>query len=580
MLSYKHFYLIIKNLKLIKTFYFFFILSLISTFLEILSIGSILPLLSVIIDESFFEKYLKFSGILLIFSPLQFFETEYSNHLNYISGLTILILIVFFLRFIFQVFIEWTKANFIHKLELLLSNKLYHEYMNAPYLFHLEKNSSSFHRDIQSDIGYFSATANAIASLLIEILIFTGLLTLVLITQFVSTLSALIILGTFGYIFLKITNKFNIKLGTDVHHSTKDRFKYLIEGFSGIKDIIIYNKINYFIKSFQKSNSKLIQSKKKHTIISSLPRLIIELLLIFAFVIIIFTLILTGVPIEKSLPILGFFAVASFRITPSVYRILNSVQRVKFTKKPLENLYDQLKNLKDKEEKIIRTKIINFEKSFKIKNLKFSYTGRETVLEELNLTINKGDSIGIYGESGSGKSTLINLITGLLEPQEGEIYSDEKNIFLNLNSWRKNIGYVPQTVFLSDDTLKKNIVFGTEKEKIDDKKLEECISNAELKKFVKSLKNGLDTIVGESGNKISGGQLQRVGIARALYNNPQILIFDESTSSLDSLTEKEIMKNIYKFKEDKTLIIISHKLDLIKNCDEIYELKNKKLVKI
>ena len=160
------------------------------------------------------------------------------------------------------------------------------------------------------------------------------------------------------------------------------------------------------------------------------------------------------------------------------------------------------------------------------------------------------------------------------------MYSDEKDIFLNINSWRKNIGYVPQTVFLSDDTLKKNIVFGVEDAKIDYKKLDKCINNAELKQFINGLTDGLDTIVGESGSKVSGGQLQRVGIARALYNDPQILIFDESTSSLDSFTEKEIMKNIYRLKEHKTLIIISHKLDLLKNCNEVYELKQKKLFKI
>ena len=301
--------------------------------------------------------------------------------------------------------------------------------MNASYSFHLEKNSSSFHRDIQSDIGYFSATANAITSLLIEILIFTGLLTLVLTTQFVSTLSALIILSFFGYIFLKITNKFNIKLGTDVHNSTKTRFKYLIEGFSGIKDIIIYDKIIYYINCFKQSNSKLIQSKKKtyNNILST--KAYYRITFSFAFVIIIFTLILTGLPIEKSLPILGFFAVASFRITPSVYRILNSIQRVKFTKKPLENLHKQLNNLKNQTKKIVKTEIIKFEKSFKINNLTFSYTGREIVLDRLNFAIKKGTSIGIHGESGSGKSTLVNLITGLLEPQEGKMYSDEKDIF-------------------------------------------------------------------------------------------------------------------------------------------------------
>ena len=492
-----------------------------------------------------------------------------------------MILIVFLLRFIFQVFIEWNKAKLIYKLELLLTNKLYKNYMKAPYLFHLERNSSNFHRDIQSDINYFSATANAITGLLVEILILIGLLLLVLTTQFLSTLSALVILSFFGYIFLKITNKFNVKLGTDVHYSTKERFKYLIEGFSGIKDIIIFDKINLFINSFEKSNAKLIDSKKKHSIVTSLPRLIIEMLLILGFVIVIFTLIFTGVPINQSLPILGFFAVASFRMMPSVYRILNYIQRVKFTKKPLENLYEQLINLTEKEEKIINKKEeVNFNNVLKINGLKFSYTGNETVIEKLNLEIKKGSSIGIFGESGSGKSTLINIITGLLEPQEGKIYSDNKSIFSNINSWRKNIGYVPQTVFLSDDTLKKNIVFGIEDEKINEKKLELCITNAELKKFINNLQNGLDTFVGESGSKISGGQLQRVGIARALYNDPKILIFDESTSSLDVSTEKEIMKNIYKFKENKTLMIISHKLDLLKNCDEVYELKNKKLFKI
>lgn len=581
MLSYKHFYSIIKNLRLVGTFYFFFGLSLISAFLEILSIGSILPLLSIIVDETIFDKYLKFADLLLYFSPLQLFELTYSKHLNYIGGLLILILIVFLLRFIFQVFIEWNKAKLIYKLELLLTNKLYKNYMKAPYLFHLERNSSNFHRDIQSDINYFSATANAITGLLVEILILIGLLLLVLTTQFLSTLSALVILSFFGYIFLKITNKFNVKLGTDVHYSTKERFKYLIEGFSGIKDIIIFDKINLFINSFEKSNAKLIDSKKKHSIVTSLPRLIIEMLLILGFVIVIFTLIFTGVPINQSLPILGFFAVASFRMMPSVYRILNYIQRVKFTKKPLENLYEQLINLTEKEEKIINKKEeVNFNNVLKINGLKFSYTGNETVIEKLNLEIKKGSSIGIFGESGSGKSTLINIITGLLEPQEGKIYSDNKSIFSNINSWRKNIGYVPQTVFLSDDTLKKNIVFGIEDEKINEKKLELCITNAELKKFINNLQNGLDTFVGESGSKISGGQLQRVGIARALYNDPKILIFDESTSSLDVSTEKEIMKNIYKFKENKTLMIISHKLDLLKNCDEVYELKNKKLFKI
>ena len=577
--SIKNFFIIIKNLNLLKTFYFFFILSLISTILEIISIGSILPLLHLIIDENFFNKYSTYSYILLEISPLKYIDGNYSTHINYISGLSVVILTIFIFRFLFQLFIEWYKFTFIYKLEFLLSNKLFDYFMNSPYQFHLKKNSSSFHRDIQSDIGYFSATANAVVTLLIELLVLVGVVSLILLVQFTSTISAIVILSFFGYIFLRTTSKLNLKLGTKVHEASQKRIKYLIEGFQGIKDIIVFNKIKFFTSNFILFNKKLTEAKKNHSIVSSIPRLILEILLILGFLIILFVLILSDIPIAKSVPILGFFAAASFRLTPSCYKIVNSIQRLKFTDKPINNLKNHvvIANSQVDEEQFQQE--IVFENKLSIKNLNFAFDNKEEVIKNLSLEINEGETIGIFGESGSGKSTLINLIMGLFTPNQGNIYSNNNDIFKNPSSWRKNIGYVTQNVFLTDDKLINNIALGIEEKAIDLKKIESSIANSGLLEFVKNLKNGINNYVGEQGSRISGGQLQRVGIARALYNDPKILIFDESTSSLDLKTESEIMTNVYKFQKNKTLIIISHKLDLLKKCDHIYELKNKKLIK-
>jgi len=282
---------------------------------------------------------------------------------------------------------------------------------------------------------------------------------------------------------------------------------------------------------------------------------------------------------------LGVFAIASFRIIPGASRIFTSFQLIKYRQPTIELLSKEFnpknyiyaqKNSQSKDLNIP----LKFQKEINLRNLCFSYPIRkEFYLSEISMTIKKGNFIGIIGETGSGKSTLINLFTGLLRPSEGKIEVDELNIFSNLSEWHKKIGYVPQSIYLTDDTVRKNIAFGLRENDIDDDLIKQAVEKASLSEFLKNLPNGLDTIVGEKGIRISGGQQQRIGIARALYRNPEILILDEATSSLDNLTEKKIMDSIHFLKRKKTLIVVTHRLSTVNKCDKIFFINKGKITK-
>ena len=585
MVSFKNFYLIIQKLKFDKFFLFFFLVCLISALLEVISIGSILPLISLVSNEELIKSYPKIYNFLIFFSPLNLFEFEISDDVKVTVSVCFLTFLIFLIRFFFQIFTEWVKASFIYNLEYSMANKLFKNVMCAPYEFHLKSNSSDFHRDIQNNIGYFSATANAITVLMIEILIITGLIMLALKINFFATVIIIFFLISFGLLFLNLTKKVNFSLGKDVHESSQSRVKNLIEGLGGIKEILIFNKLEIFISQFKKSNSRLTNAKKKNTVIGNLPRFIVEFLLITVLLAALLIITFTSNSISGNLTIIGFFVATFIRLTPSAYRIISSLQRIKFTQKILQSLrkniffFDELvKNKQSLKLKEKKNNSIEIKDKIKISNINFSYDPNRNIFSDLNLEIKVGDTIGIFGDSGSGKSTFVNIFTGLLKPEKGKILTNNKDINSNIYFWRKNIGYVPQNIFLIDDTLEKNISLDFSNQSKNLKKLSECLMQSELEKFINNLPNGVNTPVGERGSRISGGQLQRVGIARALYNNPDILIFDESTSALDRETELDILKNIYKFKNKKTMIIITHKKELLKNCDKIYKLENGKFL--
>ena len=330
--------------------------------------------------------------------------------------------------------------------------------------------------------------------------------------------------------------------------------------------------------------SKFNRSDRLALTLGDLPRLIFELIAIFTMMSIILIMSNLNYNQDKILVSLSIFALCLIRMIPSFNRLILSMQTINYQTPSFEKIYQLIIKKEDGFNfgtNLISKKLkVKFESKIEIKNISFSYDNKIKILDNINLTINASDTIGIYGASGSGKTTLINIILGFMMPTVGKITFDSKEINSNEEFTVTGLGHVPQNIYLIDSSIKENIAFGVQGKEIDSIKLNKCIKLSRLDNFIKDLEHGSDTIIGENGIRLSGGQRQRIGIARALYNNPNILIFDEATNSLDSQTEIEIMKDIYKLGGNYTILIISHNLETLKSCNRVYEVKNKKIIKI
>lgn len=575
----KKLFSILKDLKLEYSFYFLMLFSVISSLLEILSISSVLPLMGIIIDPEIFLK----NEYLANFLQHNYFDKILKENLNnnIVILLISLIIIIFTTKFMFQIFFEWYRANIIYNIDRRISSSLYNFYINLPFKFHVNTNTSKLHRNIQVDAKSVSNIFRSLIIIFTESLIILGLVSILLYIDWLITFSTLLSLALTGSIFLFLSGKFNISLGKKVHKESEKRIKHLINGFEGIKDFIIYDKISNFFELFDKSNKNYAIANKYFSIIIALPKIIIEFLFILVILSVLLYFILIDQSINQFLPVITLIVVSMIRIAPSCFRIITSNQQIKFNKVSIDNIFKDLKygiSIKNYPNLKKSKNFINFNKEIKFKNVNFSYSKGKKILKNLNLNIKKGEFIGVYGSSGSGKSTFLNILAGLFKPNTGRIISDNNDIFQNIKSWRKNIGYVPQKVYLLDENIVKNVSLEFKKN-LNDKNFKEAIDIAGLKNVSNNLKLRQKDSLGEKGDKISGGQAQRVGIARAIYNKPEILIFDEATSSLDKNIERKIINSIYKLRGKKTVIIVSHKLELLKNCDKIFKFDNGKMIK-
>ena len=553
--------------------------SVISSLLEILSISSVLPLMGIIIDPEIFLKN-EYLANFLQHNYLDKILKENLNN-NIVTLLIFLIIIIFTTKFMFQIFFEWYRANIIYNIDRRISSSLYKFYINLPFKFHVNTNTSKLHRNIQVDAKSVSNIFRSLIIIFTESLIILGLVSILLYIDWLITFSTLLSLTLTGSIFLFLSGKFNISLGKKVHKESEKRIKHLINGFEGIKDFIIYDKISNFFELFDKSNKNYANANKYFSIIIALPKIIIEFLFILVILSVLLYFTLIDRSINQFLPVITLIVVSMIRIAPSCFRIITSNQQIKFNKVSIDNIFKDLKygiSIKNYPNLKKSKNFINFNKEIKFKNVNFSYSKGKKILKNLNLNIKKGEFIGVYGSSGSGKSTFLNILAGLFKPNTGRVISDNNDIFQNIKSWRKNIGYVPQKVYLLDENIAKNVSLEFKKQ-LNDKNFKEAIDIAGLKNVSNNLKLRQKDSLGEKGDKISGGQAQRVGIARAIYNKPEILIFDEATSSLDKNIERKIINSIYKLRGKKTVIIVSHKLELLKNCDKIFKFENGKMIK-
>ena len=575
--------LLIKNLKINFYLYSLIFFSIISSFLEILSISSIIPIMGIIIDANIVSKFPIIDDLFQYFDQLDFIQSQIFENKNYLTLMLIyLMIIVFFVKFVFQIFFEWYRADIVYKIDYKISSYLFNYYLNKPYYFYVDTNTSKLHRNIQGAAGGVSNIFRSIIIIFTETLIVLGLLSLLLYYDWKVTAMTLFLLLVAGSVFMISTSKLNISLGRKVHIHTEKRISHLINGFEGIKDFIIYDKIKSLYKIFDNSNQAYGKANRLFSVIAILPKLIIEFLFIFGILIALLYFSLKEQNLNEFLPLISLFVLSMIRIAPSTFRIINASQQIKFNKTSIDHIYADLMsaikqiNLKSLSQNKYE---IKFSKNIQLKNINFSFKKNKTkVIKNLNLSLKKGDCIGIYGDSGSGKSTLLNIITGLFKPVSGNIFCDDVNIHKNIKSWRKNIGYVPQNVYLIDEDIKKNISLNINSKLYNKINLNYALQISGLKKMYKNISFRLKKTLGEKGQKISGGQVQRVGIARAIYQRPNILIFDESTSSLDKDIEKKIFKSIYNLKGKNTILIVSHKLELLKKCDKIYKFKNGQLI--
>jgi ATP-binding cassette, subfamily B, bacterial PglK len=534
--------------------------------LELFGLGLIIPIISILLDPDQNENI-----------PL--FVKNLVKNENLVFLLLFFLVIIYLIKTAFLVLLTLKENKFLHNISSYISITLFKRYINMPYLFHLSKNSSILLKNLQIEHGQFLIYITSFLTMIIEGSFLFFLILAVIYVEPVAAFSVGIFYAFLVSIFLRFSRKTLIKWGHEREVIDSKISKLTIEALGGIKNIIMSNKFDLYSRIYSELYYNKARISSNYAIINQLPRFFIEFMSIIGLVSFISVMIIQGKSTKELIPILGIFVAATFKMLPSIYKLVSSFQSIKYSSRSVEIIYNEfqsteiISNTEDNNYQFI------FNESIKLHNVCFGYNPKNLILQNIAVEIKLGESVGIIGESGSGKSTFIDLILGLHEPTSGKIIIDNKNI-LNINnvSWKNQISYVPQSIYLIDDSIVNNIAFGIPSNEIDYNKIDELIRCVELKDFVNSLKMGKHTIVGERGKQLSGGQIQRIAIARALYKKSKIIVLDEATSALDSALEHKVVNSINKFSKDLTIIIIAHRESSLKNCDRIFEIRNKSLV--
>jgi len=544
----------------------------IASIFEMLSIGLVFAIVMSVINPSFFFESS------LIFENIFFLANIDENRL--ILFFLIFFLIIYLLKSLILIYFYYTVNKYIASIKKRLSDKLLNYYTELPWIKFVQKNSSEFIRNIMIETGMFSGAILQTLLICAETIILIGLLTLLFFFQFKIMLLITVITLLFSLLIYFFTKKNLKKLSYERQTNDENRLKNLNEIFNGFKLLKIMHKFPKFLKNHKIFNQILAKIEVIQTTIQQLPKILFELAFMVSIVFFFLSLHYLKLDLISLLPTVSLFIASSFKIIPSINKIINCNLNIKASIPSLELINLEVK--KSENLKIVQNNTnfnkLDFSKNIVFKDVNFSYSdSKKTSIEQINIEIEKGSQIGIIGESGAGKTTLVDMLTGLICPDSGQIFCDGNDIQKNLYSWQLKIGYIPQNVFLSDNTIEKNITLDDPKEILNIEKLNKVILEAELGMMIENLPNKTNTKIGQDGARLSGGQRQRIGIARALYHDPEILILDESTSSLDEHTEKNIMETINKLKGKKTVIIISHRKSTVKNCDKIFEISNGKI---
>ncbi len=549
--------------------FFIFLIFFLQMFLELFSVSLFIPLISIILDTNIETNsfYLFFKNKLNI--DIKFLLGDIRSFLLFFIG-------VFILKSCLTIFCNWKKIGFTYKIRKFLTNHLYKNYLQSPYEIFISKNSSEYLKNINYEVSTTSEGLLQLLELFSEIIIMTGIIIFLLSYNFEVTLLVFLIALLAIFIINFLTKRKISSLGEKARLFEQLRTQNFLESFNLIKEIKIYGNEKFFFDKNLNFTSNFLNNDFFYRFIKSIPRVLIELTIILIFIVLV---IINFDTVENFylLEILGVFAAAAYRLLPSSVRIINSLQVSKFSSPAINNIISEIKLKNYTFNQSSNKKDINkFDQKIEFLNVTFKYKEtNKNILNNFNLKISKNKIYGFKGKTGSGKTTIINLLAGLIFPQKGTISIDNLAYEdINMASLHKIISYVPQNIYLMDSSIKENILFGSNK--YSSAELENAIKKSNLDEFINQLPDGIDTIIGEKSSKISGGQSQRIGIARALIKKPSILILDESTNSLDKNTEDLILQSISKLKKNLTIIMVSHSSSSLKICEEIIDLDDNK----
>ena len=541
--------------------------------LECLSLSALLPVVWVIVDESVVESNKWFR------LAMEILHVD-STH-DFIIMLLLLLILMFVLKNAYLLLLVNEQSRFIAFNRNKMISRVLREFLNRPYEFYLDADIPTVFRLTDSDIPNVFAMMLAIISLVSESVVFVLLSTISIVTSWQMTLFMVFILAIVTLLMIKVMKPKLAGLGQK-NLSVQSRIaKWRIQAIYGIKDVKVLHREAFFADNYESSGKVGAALSRKYSVMNSTPRLMIETVFIASILGYMIVYMLLGNDISQMVSMLSVLGIAAIRLMPCANRINTYLTEIAYQKPCLDYVYENLNinALSEKTNPVLVSKDSDVEiclnDKIELKDIVYAYPNTDKLIfDHANMVVPCGKSIGIMGPSGAGKSTVVDILLGLLKLHEGSITCDGVNIFDNYPAWLAQIGYIPQSIYLVDEPIRNNIAFGIADDEIDDERIWQVLEEAQMKEFVKSLPEGLDTAIGDRGVRLSGGQRQRLGIARALYHNPEILIFDEATSALDNETEQAVMEAINSFHGKKTMVIIAHRLNTIEKCDIIYKVED------
>ena len=540
--------------------------------LELMGVSLILPFVQLVMDTDGTDN-----ALFQWFGRLVGAESQR----ELLIWLGLLLIAVYLIKNTYLLFTKYVQLRFVFNNRLELSGRLMRNYMKKPYPFHLEKNSSEILRSVTSDVNNLYELVMDVIDLVSNLLIIAMLAVYLLYTDVVITLVVAALLGLCSYFYFAIMRKRTVDYGKQNQIYNGKMIQAVNQALGGIKEIKVLARENYFVRAYEENGKYYASSLKKSQFYRNAPKYLIETVCVCGVLATILIKLQMGADVQELVPQLSVFAMAAFRLLPSVNQVNNLLNGILFLKPSIDRIYEDLqeagakKNERPPERDYRRlpaADVVRFE------HVTFRYPGTEKeILSDLSVELPLKKSIGFVGSSGAGKTTFMDLLLGLLTPDQGRICYGDSDIRDYPDAWGHKLGYIPQSIYLADDTIRRNVAFGIPDSEISEAKVRRALEEAQLLEFVDGLDDGLETMVGESGVRLSGGQRQRIGIARALYQQPEILVLDEATSALDTETEQAVMEAVERFRGRCTLLMIAHRTSTLENCDQIYRLEDGKL---